>query len=234
MGLIDTMGWHYILHLRCKVLSEYREFIEQEYLRKIYNIEDNYEYMHYIDKDDIEIYSDDDDDEKKEKTQQILARKEIIQEAITEIEDNNRYYNTSSKTIRDFIDIWRNLKLGWSFYKYTLSDDGVFECELSRKVTDHPGGSYSLAKDLLSFIKDIIVMITSEITECYIESDDFGDAVWHYTDRELRNIPFNYKDKIKSIQHVYSEDGSEIYETRVVYKHTIKNIEFIDLDRCYK
>jgi hypothetical protein len=122
-----------------------------------------------------------------------------------------------------------SLDIGKHFYEYDLSGN-IFHCEISKKVNSHKG---DLREDYKSFLKDIIVHISSEIEQCQIESDDYGDQVWYYTDSELRNIHFNLKDKVKRIEHKYSEDGSEILETRVIYKHSIKKSQFIDLNRSF-
>ena len=70
--------------------------------------------------------------------------------------------------------------------------------------------------------------------KCNISSDDVDCFEHEYSDSELRCIPFCLQDKIKSVEHVYSEDGSEIVESLVIYKHSIKKIQFLDLDRAYK
>jgi hypothetical protein len=52
-------------------------------------------------------------------------------------------------------------------------------------------------------------------------------------DSELRHIPFDLKSKIKFVQHKYSDDGSEIIESLVVYKRSIKTLQFLDLHKAY-
>jgi superfamily I DNA and/or RNA helicase len=90
-----------------------------------------------------------------------------------------------------------------------------------------------LKQDYERILKDIIVPITSEIISCNVESDDFGDMIWYYSDSELRNIQFRLQDKIKEIHHVYDENNTGIIETRVIYKHSIKPIQLLDLNREY-
>lgn len=139
-------------------------------------------------------------------------------------------YKRLPKNYRDLIDIWRKLDIGSHFYEYDLKDD-IFFCKISKKVNRHSG---ELRSDYEAFLKDIIVLISSIITSCTIESDDYGDCVWEYSDSQLRDIYFRLTDKIKKVEHVYNEDMTEIYETRVIYKHSIKKIQFLDLDRAYK
>jgi hypothetical protein len=144
-------------------------------------------------------------------------------------EDLEKEVELLTKTEKDLIEIWKCLGIGRRFYKYSLEGD-ILECEISKKVTHHRG---ELRDDYESFLNDIIVPISSEIYNCRIESDDMGCGVWHYSDSELRNIGFHLPDKIKSIEHEYSNDGSEIYATRITYKHSIKKLQFLDLNRSY-
>jgi hypothetical protein len=134
-----------------------------------------------------------------------------------------------TKAEKDLIEIWRNLGIGHGFYKHSIEGD-IFECELSKNVRRYKGDlrdAYEL------FLKDVIVTISSEIYDCKIVSDDMGDAVWHYSDSELRSVHFHLTDKIKYVEHEYSEDGTEIYATRITYKHSIKRLQFLDLNRAY-
>ena len=133
------------------------------------------------------------------------------------------------KFYKDLIDIWRKLNIGYHFYEYSLNDS-IFTCEISKKVGWHSG---DLQDDYLTFMKDIIAEISSEIYDCSIKSDDYGDMEWIYTDSQLRGLRFNLQNKIKSIEHIYNDDKTEIYETRVIYKHSIKELNFIDLNREY-
>lgn len=213
------MGWHYILTFHCKILPEFIPFIEKEYLRTLYDTDRD---IHYRSGHFYRDYESD-NEERKKRIDKLIKMKE------EEEENREKEYNLLSKSYRDLIDIWTNLDIGLHFYEYELKGSDFF-CKISKKVNWHSG---DLKDDYLSFLKDIIVPISSEITDCNIESDDYGDMEWDYTDSQLRNIRFNLQDKIKSIEHIYSEDKSEIYETRVVYKHSIKQINFIDLNREY-
>lgn len=193
------MGWHYILRVKCKILPDYIQFIEKEYLRNFIEYDDDYN---------------------SEFERASIEKK---------LEQNMIVYETIPKSYKDLLDIWNKLHLSDRFYEYELTGD-IFFCHLSKKVTWHQGDLY---KDYKTFLEDIIVHISSEIIECEIESDDMGDVITKYSDAELRNIHFHLPDKIKSIEHIYNEDKTEIVETRVVYKHSIKKIQFLDLDRAY-
>lgn len=214
------MGWHYILRFNCKLLPEHIQFIENKYL------------MNFT--EDIELYRwsipertyPSDDERSKEEKNRI---EEWKKEKDEEFEKKEQQYESLPKFYKDLIDIWRRLDIGHHFYEYELRD-GIFYCEISKKVNRHEG---DLRADYESFLKDIIVPISSEITDCEIESDDYGDMRWYYSDSQLRNIHFRLEDKIKRIEHVYSEDGNEIYETKVIYKHSIKRTQFLDLNRAY-
>lgn len=213
------MGWHYILTFKCKVLPEFISFIENRYFDSQFDEENDKEYMFrpsWMDsyeptknqKKHKEEYEKRKDDEKK------IREKE---------------YNDLPKSYKDIIDIWNNLQIGSHFYEYELTDD-IFFCKISKKVNWHSG---LLHDDYETFLKDIIVHMTSEIIECDIESDDYGDMKWFYSDSQLRDNYFKLEDKIKNIEHIYNEDMSEILETRVVYKHSIKKKYFLDLQRAY-
>lgn len=218
------MGWHYILRFTCKVLPEYIQFIENEYMQTQYKVdEDELEniflkqlYYHYgpdyLDSNEV--------NEKIDKWKEERKQEKEIQTA---------EYNLLPKKYKNLLDIWNSLDIGNHFYDYNLNGD-IFYCKISKKVNSHKG---DLRDDYKTFLKDIIVHISSEIESCQIESDDYGDQIWHYTDSELRNIHFNLQDKVKGIEHTYSEDGNEILETRVVYKHSIKKTQLIDLNRLF-
>ena len=139
-------------------------------------------------------------------------------------------YAQVSKAYRDLIDIWNALEIGHHFQKYEL-ENNQWSFKLCNKVTWHNG---DLRQDYEAFLKDILVPITSEISYCEIKSDDCGDVRYQYTDTELRRIPFNLRDQIKSVEHTYNEGRTEILESRVIYKRSIKPIQFLDLDRAYK
>jgi hypothetical protein len=226
------MGWHYILELRCKILPEFKEFIEKEYLRL---------FSEPPQLDDSESESEQEQEQEQEHEGQSYhsdPNSQIHNDKDTastfsyikeERQQRKETYLSFTKTYKDLIDIWCDLDIS-HFYKYSFKDD-EFHCEICKKVTSH---RRDLKKDYERFLKDIIVPISSEITYCEIESDDYGDFVQQYTDAELRGTHFNLRDQIKSIEHTYNEDRTEIYETRVVYKRSIKKIQFLDLDREYK
>ncbi len=211
------MGWHYILNFTCKVLPEYIPFIQNKYLETLYDTDRDYHYQMTPSYSYYEVEEAD------------RLREESRQQRIKEEEEREKAYELLPKNFKDLIDIWVGLDIGVHFYEYTLKGD-EFTCEISKKVNWHKG---DLQNDYLEFLKDIIVPISNEITYCKIESDDYGDMKWYYTDSQLRNVRFNLQDKIRGVQHIYNDDNTEIYETRVYYKHSIKKSQLLDLNREY-
>ena len=138
-------------------------------------------------------------------------------------------YDKLPKIYRDLVDIWRKLEIGNRYREYSFRRaTGVFKCNITKKVTSHKG---NLWDDLLLFMKDIIVPISSHISYCNLSSDDYGDISRDYTDNELRDIHFDLKSQIKHIEHIW-EDGA-VVETRVMYKRSIKKELLVDLNRSY-
>jgi hypothetical protein len=129
------------------------------------------------------------------------------------------------KHLQDIMNLWISLGLDNSFREYVIDGE-----ELYMELVDKDAWTHDT---MMVFVKDILVPITSEIIECRTIHDIY-DSVSHYSDSELRNISFCLRDQVKSVEHVYSEDGSEIYETRVVYKRSIPRRLFLDLDRAYQ
>ncbi len=201
------MGWHYILRFSCKVKPEYIEFVRGEYLRDLCDERDDPSYL--------------------------PKYGEALQYALEVAEageaERAATYEGLSGDWRGLIDCWRATGIGAHFYEYDLAADGVFTCEISKKVNWHRG---DLRDAYLVFLRDVIVHISSVILNCEIESDDYGDAHWYYTDSELRNVPFRLQDKVKSVEHTYDEHGA-IIETRVVYKHSVPAHQHRDLARAY-
>jgi hypothetical protein len=217
------MGWHYILTFKCKILPEYTDFIEKDYLRNFFDddMDTHYRFEPYR---KYSYY--DESDEATEERERISQWNKEKQKELDYIEEE---YKKLPKFYQDLIDIWRKLCIGNHFYEYELKDN-EFHCQISKKVNRHEG---ELRGDYETFLKDIIVPISSEITFCEIESDDYGDMKWYYSDSELRDIHFRLEDKIKDIEHIYDKEGTGIIETRVIYKHTIKPLQLIDLNRSY-
>lgn len=226
------MGWHYILHLRCVLLPEYVEFMKEKKLSYFSNIDEN---MGISGKmcDWVWEEMQEEEDDSEETRQEKRAHNQRIQEVRAtmnvQIEEQDAAYKALSKTFRDFVDIWRSLDID-HFYEYSV-EGAVFSCEISIKVPSYSG---DLREAYETFLKEIVAPMTSEILECEIESDDFGDARYVYSDAELRNIVFSLRDAVKTVRHTYSEDGNEILESRVVYKHSIPRRLFLDLDRAYQ
>ena len=135
---------------------------------------------------------------------------------------------TLPKSYRKILGMWSALNIN-NFYEYSLTDDGKFTLEIQKSVSSHEG---SLWDDYVLFVKDIIVPLTTDIMFCQIRSDDYGDRVQRFTDLELRGGNMSIRNNIKQIEHVWEDN--EIVETRIIYKHSIKNKYELDLDRCYK
>lgn len=208
------MGWYYILNLECQILPQFQDFFSKNYLRdfnKSFHMYDDY----FIDDGSEEA------EEHKKRLEWQQSEKEMSEN------ENKETRKTLTKFYRDLLDIWSTLDIN-RFYHYELKENGQFVCHIQKKVNTHHG---DLWQDYLTFVKDIIVPLTSEITHCEISSDDFGDRTDYYTDLQLRGGSLELKRLIKSIEHKW-EDG-EIVETRVVYKRSIKKSQEIDLNRCY-
>jgi hypothetical protein len=215
------MGWHYILTFKCTILPEFIPFIANNYLDTLYDEDRDFHYK----VQPYRHYDSDDERSIEEKERIALIEKEREEQR----EQREKDYELLPKSYKDLIDIWTSLDIGNHFYEYSLNSS-EFNCEISKKVNSHSG---DLHEDYLTFLNDIIVPITSEIMECQIHSDDYGDLTWYYSDSELRNVRFCLEDKIKNIEHTYNEDKTEILETRVIYKHSIKKKQFLDLNRSY-
>ena len=146
-----------------------------------------------------------------------------------EKEDKQKEYETLPKSYRDIIDVWKELGLYCSIIMYNSKEGLMCEFEITKKVTSYKG---NLEDAYFTFLEDIIVPISSEISACSIY-DDSSDITRVYTDSRLRGTLFSLGDKVKSIEHTYNEDMTEIIETRVIYKRSIKKSQFIDLNRAY-
>lgn len=144
-------------------------------------------------------------------------------------EDKQAEYESLPKSYRDIIDIWKELSLWCSIMTYVIKDELICEFNMEKKVTTYIG---NLEEAYFTFLEDIIVPISSEIHKCSIY-DDSSDITRVYTDSRLRGRLFSLGDNVKTIEHTYNEDMTEIIETRVVYKHSIKKIQFVDLNRSY-
>jgi hypothetical protein len=87
-----------------------------------------------------------------------------------------------SDDYQDLLDIWYRTGIGHHFYKYSIDESNIFTCKISKKVNWHVG---DLWNDYMTFLKDIIVPISSKILECSIEDDDRCHKRGVYTDSEL-------------------------------------------------
>lgn len=254
------MGSDYTLKVTCKILGEYRDFIAKDYLRNYDRdftlstpswlglttpIDLDFCIAHDIidlrktnptsdtlaallkeinDAASKEIVEGEEPSDWEEK---LIYRKALSKEYSTkEIAQRILEFISLPKFYRDLIEIWIKLNIN-NFYTYELDDNNTFTCMIQKRCNRHRG---DLREDMHTFVKDILVPITSVITSCTITVDDY-DSTTNYTDLELRGGHMNLRDIIKSIKHIY--DGEDIVETRVVYKRSIKPLQKIDLDRCY-
>ncbi len=196
------------MRFSCKIKPEYIDFMRGRYL---YDLCD--------DRDDP-LYLPDSGPE----------RDYVLEDAETQEGTRRVAYEAMPKSWRDLIDIWSKTGIGQHFQTYDFrEEDSVFTCEISKKVTWHRG---DLREAYLEFLKDVVVHISDVILDCEIESDDYGDVRWRYTDSELRNVYFRLCEKIKSVVHTYDDDGA-IIESRVVYKQSVPPHQHLDLDRAY-
>jgi hypothetical protein len=152
----------------------------------------------------------------------------FIQKGYLKDDISEEEYNLLPSSYKYMIDIWSNLKLIRNIQEYELVGS-EFTMHISKKDRVE---CFNIEGDYLTFLKDIIVNITSEITECSL-SNDYFPIERHYSDSQLRDISFILKDKIKYIEHVYNEDKTEILETHVYYKYPIKKKQFLDLNNAY-
>jgi hypothetical protein len=183
------MGWHYILTFKCKVLPEFISFIENRYFDSQFDEENDKEYMFRPSwMDSYELTKN-----------QMKHKEEYEKRKDDEKKIREKEYNDLPKSYKDIIDIWNNLQIGSHFYEYELTDD-IFFCKISKKVNWHSG---LLHDDYETFLKDIIVHMTSEIIECDIESDDYGNMKWFYSDSQLRDNYFKLEDKSLSVQPIF-------------------------------
>jgi hypothetical protein len=212
------MGPYYTLEVKCKVLPEFSEFIRKKYLQTLILSEDD-TFDSSICRYDVSYT------ERLALSIKWKAEIKVKKDAI------KKQYEGLPKSYRDLIDIWWGLGIGENFYEYLIKNDGIFTCKIAKRVTNHEG---DLRKAYETFLRDIIVPISSEIIDCVMECDLFGDSKTVYTDMQLRYVPFRLGEKIKYVEHTYNEDGSEILESRVVYKHSIKKSQETDLNRAYK
>ncbi len=240
MGLIT-------LYFKCKILPEFTTFIERNYFNMFYDeryYSDFFDFFSIEELDDTyDVYDSDDEYEPQEKRRVYrnkivkgVAKGWILESELIEYDEQKRQknefvekeYPNLPKSYKDIITIWKNLKIGYQFRKYEF-DGNIFECKISKIESSY---NENLKESYQIFLHDILVYITSEILECVIDTDSYWGKI-HYTDSQLRNIPFRLEDKIKNVEHTYSADGSKILESRIVYKHSIPRIQFRDLERAY-
>ena len=172
------------------------------------------EYIDFIQKKYLELYKN--------------YKVEDSEDSDSEVDDKKEY-ESLPKSYRDLIDICNNLNVPGYVSCYEVEENMLIFSSYKNQHR-HEG---DLQTDYRKFLEDVIVPISSEITFCEVECEDFYKLRQIYTDTELRGIPFNLQNKIKRIEHIFDESGSEIIESRVIYKHSIKPLQHIDLNRAY-
>jgi hypothetical protein len=206
------------LSFKCKVNSEYIQFIENKYLYRLYDV--HKEFYYFRDVPQFREYKEEEAQRKKN---------EFVKEYMEEKEKKQKEYELLPMNYKVLIDIWSDLDIGNNFYIYSL-DGNEFSCQIYRYKNINNG---NLKDKYEEFMKNIIVSISPDITYCNISSDNYDYSDYCYSDFELRGFKFNLYDKIKYIEHIYNEEKTEIYSTQVFYKHSIKKINFLDLNREY-
>jgi hypothetical protein len=254
------MGSDYTLNVTCKILPEYTDFIAKEYLRnydkefslstpswlgRFTSLDFDFSIAHEIidlrktdpnsttlatllkEVNDAASKEISEGEEPSDWNEKLIYREALSKEYNKkEMAERILEYTSLPKLYRDLIEIWTGLNIN-RFYNYELTDDNTFTCMIQKRCNRHRG---DLRDDMHTFVKDILVPITSVISECTITVDDY-EIRTNYTDLELRGGHLSLRDIIKSIKHIY--DGDDIVETRVIYKRSIKPLQKIDLDRCY-
>ena len=133
-----------------------------------------------------------------------------------------------SKSYHDLLYTWLNMELSY-FQEYDFCETtGIFFCSIEKKVTKYAG---NLQNDYMTFLQDILVPASSEITECRILDDNFHSANRSYTDMELRGQHFTLHSLIREFTHIHDEDGN-IKATTIAYKRSIHKSKEIDLNKC--
>jgi hypothetical protein len=218
------MGWHYTLIVKCSIHPDFLEFYKQKYLQNVY--------MHvYSRKGRVSSYeydSDFEEDDRSVTSTESMYETELFREY--RIIPNNSFLDTVPKTFRDYLQFWISLEIGSFFYEFDVKENELY-LKMSKKVNTHRGNSFTLQTDYEAFLHHIVVPTTTCIHECRIESDDYGDHVWHYSDSQLRCRPFQAKELIGEVEHVW--DQGSIVETRITYKKPIPPHQKLDLNRFY-
>jgi hypothetical protein len=209
------MGWYYTLTVKCTIHPDFLEFYGEHHLQEAY--------MYVCPRNAEEA-----DDRSVASTESMYES-----QLFCEYRDapNKSFLASVPKRYLDYLQFWLSLDIGPVFYEYDLHGNEL-EMKLSKKVIRHKQGSWGLKQDYEAFLHYIVVPTTTCIHSCQIESDDFGDDVWQYSDSELRGRSFRTKELIGEVTHVW--DQGAIVETRIVYKKPILSHQEVDLNRFYK
>ena len=155
---------------------------------------------------------------------QLRFRCNILPEYIERFRENL----DSKKEKWNAYDIW-NGDIWFNF------DNTILECIIKNPVKGH---LCSLNDNYVSFMKKCVVPYTSYIHYCNIGSENETN-IQYYSDSDLRNSDidvyegnFDLHDSIRSILHVYNDDG-DIIKTIVTYKEPVKRKQELSLDKSY-
>jgi hypothetical protein len=162
----------------------------------------------------------------KERTFSFLA-KQAYHETMKQQQEQR--YEQLSPFLRNMVDLFTILDID-CFTEYSI-EGNTFSFVISKGMCSF---YVNVMERYEMFLTDILVPMTSEITECRIEPNEDRMNVFYYSDAELRKIDFCLKDQVKTVEHTYSKDGKEILETRVVYKQPIPQKQFLELNRAYE
>jgi hypothetical protein len=103
-----------------------------------------------------------------------------------EDEDIIKKYNNIPENLQEYGDIWKSLKI-WHHFNCCNLKENILKIRISKKPYRHEG---SLENDYNTFIKDIIVPMSSLIINCKISHDDHDIQPTIFTDDELRNAKY--------------------------------------------
>ncbi len=154
----------------------------------------------------------------------IFLKSEYLRKSL---KDYDYDYNNIPIKYRKIMYTWYKLGIGQqSFYEYSVSEDMYFLVTIKKPLVGHYG---ILCDDLLDFVEQIILEISSEIIHCKITEE--GPYGWKrcYTDNELRsNGKYSITDDIYTIEHIRNGDGY-VVSTTILYNKPIKNV--LDITR---
>lgn len=140
------------------------------------------------------------------------VKPEFVKLPLCDILIGNLYKFVDIQDIKDIDDsyIWlidKCNELDMRFcYKCDIDSDNVLHLRMEKKPCYYHG---DLEDDYRTFIKEILVPITTYFIECVISHDDLDFPSTYYSDQELRNIRYIYVEKIPEIQYCKRKKAKE-------------------------